>query len=422
MEYTIDEIKNKVFGDVLAVYDVFKNHFGERFTDLQGIPDNDQIVKDLSSHPDISEHDGKYQLSLKSLNYFKHFYSQYYNILVWWPSVIVTNENGKSIVIQDLYAKITININGKIPHECRGFLLNRSTYSMTQFFSNYLHSHCNGIPKYDFTSFISPCLGKGPILDTIDTLKNDNDMAMWMLFCEELSRYVTVESIKGVPYHRLEDVGASYILSGYTDFQEAPKNFYSLLLNYRNLRESPYYLNEEELKALVMDFTKYYLENGHLSMSYIRGKFECGMTYYEYMVDVSNSFIDYYNKKLKSDSAKTKFLYSGGFLIHTIAANGKFREAVNTEFDHISHYQNQLVCVFKGKEIRTRIEEGTNSETTLTTILNWQVAMRVLSGILKIINFRFKNEYPNNRTTGDRTTTEGSGTAAAQTHKTVCCI
>ena len=65
------------------------------------------------------------------------------------------------------------------------------------------------IPKDDFTRFKSPCTGSGPINSTLATLATDYDEGIWQLFCLELDRYVRVESIEGVPYHRLESISAS---------------------------------------------------------------------------------------------------------------------------------------------------------------------------------------------------------------------
>lgn len=414
MEYTIDELRNKIFSNVLEVYDVFKSHFGERYVDLQKVPDNGNIENTCDYYPGIERVDGKYNIDDGTLaDIINHYSCRHFIIYVWWPRVTITNEHNKSVTIQDLYAQVKINIDGCIPYELHGFLLNRSTYSAIQFLSNYLHSHVYDIPKSDFTQFKVPCLGTGPIRQTIVTLKSSNDTVMWMLFCEELSKYVTVESLTGGPYRSLEKIGIGDSLYHYNGFESSGENPIASMVNEAySYTEAPYYLRVDALRAMIKDFIKYYLQHGHLAISFEFGKFICGMTYYEYMIDVSNSFIDYYNAKLKADNAKTAFLFRTKFLITVLVTGNKFRK-MGGEYNNVAtidQYQDKHVLTFKGRDIRTKITNDGNQETTVTTLLNYKCAMYVLENILKIINYRFEN---------DRNSKGASGTeTAAEAHKT----
>lgn len=412
MEYTVEELKNKVYEKVFNVYDVFKNHFGEKYVDLQKIPSNESFAAVADNIVDVLTVDDRYVVTdLAALT--NACASQYYEIYVWWPNVRITNENNRSIDIQDLYAKITINIYGHIPFECHGFQLNRATYPTVQFISNYLHSHINGIPQDDFSKFKNPCLGSGPIRNTITTLKSNDDTVMWMLFCEELSKYVTVESLKGVPYKKLENVGQGTFYQDHNTFHTVtPEEASSLLIDYRYDTRSPYYLDKAAFLRMLKDFTEYYLRHGHLSFCFEHGKYVCGMSHYEYMVDVSNCFIDYYNAVLKENDDKLLFLYKGKFLLKMVVSNGKFYLLDGyTNRRGMERYQGRYVLTFKGKGIRTKIIED-RSEVTTTTVLNWQAAHYVLTCILRIINFRFKNEHNNNGT-------DSQGRSTSNTEKAV---
>ena len=221
MEYTVNQLYQHLFEKPLSIYDTFKGFFGEDFVDMQSknpssikeylfakICDEEFIIKgskeeDFNIPFEVSDE----QLEeLEAVSENKRFI-----IYVWWPRVTVTNEYDKSVNIQDLYAKIEIQNDGCIPYECCGFRLNRATYTREQFVSDYLHSHIRAIPKNDFTKFMEPCLGTGPIRNTIVTLKNNYDETTWMLFCQELSVYVTVESIIGGPWRRMENIGDTSI-------------------------------------------------------------------------------------------------------------------------------------------------------------------------------------------------------------------
>lgn len=396
MEYTVNQLYQHLFEKPLSIYDTFKGFFGEDFVDIQthqgrelasfkeylfakicdeAFITNGDKEEDFNLHFEVS---AEQLVELENIAKDKRFI-----IYVWWPRVTVTNEYNKSVNIQDLYAKIEIQGDGTIPYECNGFKLNRATYTREQFMNNYMHSHINVIPKSNFAEFQIPCLGTGPIISTIGTLKNDYDEATWMLFCQELSMYVTVESISGGPYHRMENIGnvsQNSMYTGYT-FKFADKaNFLSQFTS-------------DDLRK----FIQYYLKHGHLSLGYINNVFTWNMPYYEYIIDISNSFIDFYNKYYSTTASNLNNCFNTGLLKQVIVADGKFyNEGEYNSFDinNFSEYQNKLVLVFKGKKIRTTIiNNEQRSEVTLTTVINNNVAMFILQKILRTINFRYKNEH-----------------------------
>ena len=329
---------------VQDVYDVFKNFFGEPYVDLQvDTSDNDSFL-----------------------------------IYVWWPKVIVTNEYNKSVTIQDLYAKIKINSEGLIPFEFPSFLLNRATYSIDQFFSDYLHSHIRGIPKNDFQNFLPPCLGGGPIRATITTLKTDYDLVEWMLFCQELSVYVTVESISGGPWRKMETIGSYVIAYNYSNY---------------NFNMSKFYCPPCFTKQMEKDFLQYYLTKGHLSLSFRNGKFVCDMSFYEFILDISNAFISFCNLTFHTKSDKQD-LFNGGFFETLLVSNGKFYKANNNyRSQNIDSYKGKYVLTFKGKKIFINIIESPHNELSQVIVVNNCFAMDILKNILKVINFRYKNEH-----------------------------
>lgn len=396
MEYTVNQLYQHLFEKPLSIYDTFKGFFGEDFVDIQThqgresasfkeylfakICDEASITngdkeEDFNLHFEVS---AEQLVELENIAKDKRFI-----IYVWWPRVTVTNEYGKSVNIQDLYAKIEIQGDGTIPYECNGFRLNRATYTREQFMSNYMHSHINVIPKNNFAEFQIPCLGTGPIISTIGTLKNDYDEATWMLFCQELGMYVTVESISGGPYHRMENIGNVYQNSMYTGYT----------FNYTGKVDFLSLFTKDDLKK----FIKYYLKHGHLSLRYMNSAFTWSMPYYEYIIDISNSFIDFYNKYCSTTVSNLNNCFNTGLLKQVIVADGKFyNESGYNSFDinNFSEYQNKLVLVFKGKEIRTTIiNNEQRSEATLTTVINNNAAMFILQKILRTINFRYKNEH-----------------------------
>lgn len=392
MKYTINQLYEDLHQKVFDVYNVFIGFFGEENVDLQ-LSDTEQniknglvlsIITNLNKPLECTEEDynKEFEITEDALERIKSDLSEKkVNIYVWWKKVTVTNEYNKSIDIQDLYAKIELQLDGRIPFENRGFLLNRATYSSEQFCSGYMHSHINIIPKDHFEIFQLPCLGRGPINGTITTLKSEYDETTWMLFCQELSLYVTVESISGGPYHRLESVRGSM----------------QQLFSYKYCFQGTnlYQFNHFFTHSIFKDFIKYYIEYGHLTLSFNRGKFTYGMPYFNYIIDISNAFIDFYNKYLYNEKGITKDNLYGKFLHEVFIINNKFyRSGSSIDSYSINSYKGKYVLTFKGKDIYTKIFDPVSRDNIhYTTIIDPDCAMYILKHILKIINFRYKNEH-----------------------------
>ena len=418
MQYTINELYDHLLEKVNNVYEVFKGFFGESHVDFQTLSPEVAIKHRIMYKMSVlginevnlekNNFDIPFEITDRDLEEIKDNLSdKKFFIYVWWSSVTVTNENDKSIDIQDLYARIEIQLDGRIPYENHGFLLNRATYTPEQLASNYMHSHINGIPTSNFAEFKEPCLGRGPIKNTIATLKNGYDEAEWMLFCQELSMYVTVESISGIPYHYLEKVGGNNKeLYGYTgyDLSKADRSAFARLFQ------------ETELKK----FIEYYLKNGHLSLTYKDSNFTFGMPYCDYIIDISNSFIDYYNKFLVN--VHNRFdCFTYGLLNSATFKNNKFYNN-NSSNNNLSfeRYKGKKVLTFKGKEITINILD-TDSQYCASniTVISNNFAMYVLRNILRTINFRYRNKYYDNRNTY---ASQAKGTAPSSACKRVIYI
>ena len=357
---------------VLQVYQVFSDFFGESHTDLQCDTERD------NGRP---------------------------YILVWWPRVTVTNEHNNSVLITDLYAKVLLELDGTIPYESRGFTLNRGSYTSDQFYSNYMHSHICDIPKGHFQSFQLPCLGRGPIIQTINSLKMDSDETKWMLFCQELSMYVQVESITGVPYRYLERIGAADRLYGYEDYPSASRGYsrgYSSgLRQFQNT-------TLESGNSLLNEFTHWYLQHGHLVLKYQEGIYQPAMSFFDFMIDISNAFIEFYNTQLKSTQTAVNRLFTDGILLRVFASDGKFYQLGSSQHsnDYAQGYQGALVCHFKGQEVHLHITSSSNnSEMLQTSILEKTIAMKILINITQTINYKYKNEHNINSDSQALTTT-----------------
>lgn len=381
MQYTIQQLRAEIFKEVYQVYGVFQDFFGENAVDLQNIPPDEHLIPadtTLENFPHLDLTDTMLEGLIFAQRNVKPF------ILVYWPRVTVTNENNKSIVIQDLYAKIELDAKGNIPIENRGFELNRATYPMDQWVQDYLHSHIPSIPKANPAIFGLPCLGTGPIRDTINSLKENIsegfDETKWMLFCHELSLYVTVESLTGIPYSYLEKVHLGTVFPEFGEYNESFGN-------------KEIVFNSLFPQGTLKDFILYYLHNGHLAFNYQDGMFKVGMSYFDYMIDISNAFIEYFNIHFNDKSLADRCFHNN-ILYQTIATDGIFYKPRSIRnIPDISDYVGRKVCTFKGADIKLNILDASEEKFVETTVLSHGLAMYILNNILNIINHRYTNEY-----------------------------
>ena len=296
-------------------------------------------------------------------------------ILVHFPHVRVTNEHDRFVDINHLWAKVRVMYNGTLNG---GFTLNRSEYTLLHIRNGYMHSHIRSIPINDFTQFQNPCTGSGPINGTISVLNRDYDEDMWNMFCLELSKYVTVESVAGVPYNYLERLGTN-------DMEAGVDRFITYL--------SPSYHRGVITPEKFKEFVRYFINSKKLKFNYVNGSYSIGMSLIEFIVLISNEFIKWYNDQFNERKLTTKFanLKRYGILRECIIDNGKiYYDGGRNNVSSYAQYIGKKVCVFKGKEITvdiTDIAEVRNENKSI--ILDTQTALYILTTILKVLNYRY---------------------------------
>lgn len=372
MLYTPEQLWETIYKPVNDVYQVFKDHFGEEYTDLK-VPS----VGGLFNHALLygTQEDTSVDLDDVELIRLRASLVTPY-ILVWWPKVTVTNENGKSIVITDLYAKVEINLAGNIPFDnVTGFLLTRTSMSEAQYDSNYLHSHvswysaCSIVP-----GFLEPCLGRGPIKHTVVSLMTDSSPELWMLFCVELSNYVTVESLEGIPYRDLIDVGKK---------NSTAREFVPFPTMYENSQTSVSTITDrDETLQILKEFIVYYIHHGNLQIDYSGGKFSPGNSFNKYLKEASSLFIKWCNS-LPTGTLKTN---ARKLLKRYHYANGKFYTSVRSS----TITADGLPCFdFKGNTIYFHVirDEEAEEDENFVYLLQSEFATSIYNNIFNILNY-----------------------------------
>ena len=406
IEEKIEELYNSLMDKPFRVLSIFNDFFGEDKVDMQGylrldefkswmnmeplsayIPssnivsmdNNDwniyrtQTITDLPEDQVEKVVNGLTNITVKEIIGNVVFGEIF--ILVHFPHVRVTNEHNKFVDINHLWAKVRIMYDGTLSGK---FTLNRSEYTLLHFRSHYMHSHISSIPKSDFTQFQNPCTGSGPINGTISTLNRDYDEDMWNMFCLELSKYVTVESVAGRPYHYLERLGTN-------DMQVGEDKFITYLF--------PNYCVNDILSDKFKEFVRYFINSKKLKFNYVNGSYSIGMSLIEFIVLISNEFIKWYNDQFNKGKLTTKFedLKKHGILRECIIDNGKIYYDRNiNNANNYAQYIGKQVCMFKGKEITVDITDITKvGNENKSIILDTQTALYILTTILKVLNYRY---------------------------------
>ena len=406
IEEKIEELYNSLMDKPFRVLSIFNDFFGEDKVDMQGylsldefkswmnieplstyIPNSNivsmdnndwsmyrtQTITDLPEDQVEKVVNGLTNIIVKEIIGNVGFNDIF--ILVHFPHVRVTNEHNRFVDINHLWAKIKVMWDGTMSGR---FTLNRSEYTLLHFRSHYLHSHISSIPKADFTQFQNPCTGSGPINGTISTLNRDYDEDMWNMFCLELSKYVTVESVAGRPYHYLENLGTR-------DMQVGEDKFITYLF--------PNYCVNDILSDKFKEFVRYFINSKKLKFNYVNGSYSIGMSFIEFIVLISNEFIKWYNDQFNKGELTTKFedLKKHGILRECIIDNGKIYYDMNiNNANNYAQYIGKQVCMFKGKEITVDITDITRVENeNKSIILDTQTALYILTTILKVLNYRY---------------------------------
>lgn len=287
------------------------------------------------------------------------------SILIRFPEVTVTNENDKSIDIKDLFVKIAVKGN-----RMRGsFKMIRTTYNVTQWLSNYSHSHIPRISHTEVPEWQFPCLGSGPLNSTIEELKAVYDKDFLELFCLELSKYVTVESLAGVPYIKLETVGANNARS------ELPATYRGTI----------------NRLSFVTDFIKYFVKNTSIKFSYVNGNYALGEPLLDFWIKISNCFIEWFNNLYNQGEITYTFqdLKDNNVIVPFVISEGKAYRISNNPLTSIEELNGADMFVFKGRMQHLSIEGYTDININKTILLSSSICSYIITCILKLINCKY---------------------------------
>lgn len=318
-----------------------------------------------------------------TFEYFKEIF-----ILVYFPKVTISNENDKHMEINKLFARIHIDNEGTMGGQAMKF--NRAEYTEDELASLYMHSHVHHIELSQLNLFKGCCTGSGPIRDTILRLTTHYDEDEWLMFCLELSKYVQVESIKGTPYQRFENIGKRNF-----SYREH-KSFTLDKQNYTSINNIPGF----SIKPIITGFLEYLFNSNVLSFNFNNDAYNIAMNFVDTNVLISNTFIKYINEKNKEGILfpNLNAMLASGLLVKAIVSSTFIKVlsvSQSVSDSDIEKAERQSACTFKGNRIPITITRSTleNTVDNHSILLNPGLVQHIVKKIIVISNVNYGTKH-----------------------------
>lgn len=299
-------------------------------------------------------------------------------MLIHFPEVKVTNEHDRSVDITHLWVKVKLSLDGTIDGY---FQMMRSELTLEQFESGYSHSHIHAVNTGNFHRWSDPCLGNGPIRNTIASLSTQFSEEMWNLFCLELSKYVTVESLTGVPYMYLERIGTSYN----TTTQE-------IRFPFEHINDA---VCSAEIEQFIAAFIPAILSKRPFGFNYANGSYGIAMSERDLFITLSNLFIEWYNSLPAAQQTSREELFARGVLLKGKCIGNKLYYIFDNNTNAVANY-NRLIgrslFRFKNRTITfniTNIVSTVEDDPNMSIFLSETMVTVIIDRILRTINNKY---------------------------------
>lgn len=313
------------------------------------------------------------------------------DIIVRFPNITITNENDKSVDIQEFYVKVTVDNRGKLLSR---FKCIRAFFYTDQWESDYCHSHLPRISK----EWEEPCTGTGPINTTMSYLMDSYSSfseEMWGLFCYELDKFVRVESLAGVPYKRLESIGLieNYPISANTSHYGA-QTFTSILTT-------------PQCRA----FTNRIVNNVPIKAAFNKGRYVLGESFINIWIKISREFAKWYNEMYSSKKLDISLdkLMENNIIFQYVHRDGNIYRTKSTIYRSLrrsrSEYEGYTILVFKGEPVKFHIEDAEEDKRNYVYLLSPNIVWSFINRVLLILNYNYGREETT--TEEDQTTNKG---------------
>lgn len=368
---------------------ILNDFFGEDKIDMQNICSLKTFQNSLQTMTGSDTEDFYTLLSQEVLTLLRdqHFFRT--TILIYFPTIRVTDDYGEYVDIKKVYVSIQVNGHGRL---LGTFLINRAEYDQIQASVKYVHSHVS-TNSFSQHRFRESCLGRGPIKSTMLSLANNFDEDLWRLFCLELHTYLQTESTSGGPYINLNRIHVN----------SSSQRTYSV---FACIEECP--LSGIEKQDFI-NFCIYILKSNKLKYAYIENSYTLAFSFQNAVVLLSNLFIEWYNKstisQVSSENIQQVLWQNRVLLPATLTGLSIQYEYSNSSALPAIGKQTKEICTFKGEkqflEITPSITEVAENKVWL---LEPTFCSFIIFNILYLINYSYGRSNLENPPTPDKET------------------
>ena len=306
-----------------------------------------------------------------------------YRVIIRWKKVKVSNEKDEYTNIYNLFARINVSAEMRLANS--SFELLKSTYTRSQLISGYSHSHLPGRENNTILLWGHPCLGNGPIINTLNTLASEYDADEWLLFLAELDTYVHTESLKGGPYMYLSSIGHTYHGNEYNS------KYSRANLCTRIYSEIP----EKILIPWMTEFFKHCIRARIFKFFVLNNQICIDMSNKECLI-IGNEFVKWFNMHHKYYSSIFgsiyKFLYKKELLFEVSKEKGLLYRKGKKKLlsDSRKRLVGSYMFTFKSKEVCLEMIEDEESATVkYASVLNENVLCFIKTRLLTYLNMYY---------------------------------
>lgn len=336
---TVDDIIHycNELTDLHKIYDIFEEYYGEDRVDIQYINQEalDQIIP------------------LSSLLYPEKV--SIFNIIVYFPEIIITNDYKETHTIYDTYCKISVSADGSY----KEFKIARATLDKQEYLTGYVHSHATTSSRLVTGVWRDFCFGSSIICDTLRKVSLNN-LDSWSLFCLQLDELLKVESNEGVPYKSLNTIYSNEENSFIKNYSVS---FICIVLSSQDV--------------------EYLLSNYNFKFEIVNNTVAIAEPMTDFAINISKLYLDYLEKK-----GSTPILNLPNYCIK----DGRLYKYTN--LSTFTELENPIkVLTFKGKDINLTIKDTDDINVVLYKILPIQDINYIATRACALVNSIFNNDY-----------------------------
>lgn len=323
----IDFCENK--SDFHKIYEMYVDYYGEENVDIKYL-ETEEI-----ENIDFLNSDIEYKRTIL------------FNIIIYFNTITLKNENLESYTITDLYVKLPVLYN----YTCRNVYLTRSSLTFNEYITGYVHSHVYTNPYYSNSDVWSPlCLGTGAFHDAFYRL--GPDLNTWEIFCFSLREALEVESLSGVPYIKFSQIGRKGA--------ESYNNYFSVMTN---------------SSLITDDVLKYIIQNYDFKFNVINNVVGIAEFITDFAINISNLYLKYCEVNNISAQLNT-------YIINT---NGLFSR-INSSTENTT-FGDKYILTFKGNDIKLSMS---NIDTSVTyKVLDYKDICYIATVVCNMVNMFF---------------------------------